>query len=85
MALRRVTPKVLPRAKSIKIKKIESLLHHPSFIMLLRMICLTVSLTSAGQDIRCHPSYDAVNPFLYIKYTVRYLPNAVIRSQFLER
>ncbi len=37
--------------KISKSKKIESLLHHPSFIMLLRMVSLAISLTSAGQDI----------------------------------
>ena len=37
--------------KISKSKKIESLLHHLSFIMLLRMISLAVSRTSAGQDI----------------------------------
>lgn len=45
--------------KISKSKKIESLLHHLSFITSLLMISLAVSLTtrSAGQDSRCQPPY----------------------------
>jgi len=41
----------------IKIKKIESLLHHLSFITLL---LLAVSLTSAGQGFQCRPPYSVL-------------------------
>jgi prepilin signal peptidase PulO-like enzyme (type II secretory pathway) len=46
----------------IKIKKIESLLHHLSFITLL---LLAVSLTSAGQGFQCRPPYSVRVP-LYV-------------------